>query len=297
MATAVAPSLSFDFPSHACSHSSQQVQVATSALKREAIATTTGDNGGMRLSLPKMHKKMRKKEMFQQQKRSFTSHSDSVYQQCRHAVVDWVSQVGEVCGLRNLTIHAAIGFVDMLLDITPIDTSRIQLVAMACILIAAKMEELEDKVPRVHTLTSISGNVFSREQVLKMESWILNAFKWDVNIITPINFLEYYLKEASFSPLEMARNTHLKNYELTKAHLCKTAEFFVDLSEHHSYFREYLPSVVAAASLVAARQMLRIQPLWTDALQLVTSHTFEDIVDCTTNLWSYYQQTFPSQGY
>jgi len=296
MATAVATSLSFDFSS-SFSHSSQQVQAAAAPLKRDAMDNNTVDNGGMRLALQKMHKKMRKKEQLQQQKRSFTSHSDQIYQQCRHAVVDWVSQVGEVCGLRNLTIHAAIGFVDMLLDITPIDTSRIQLVAMACILIAAKMEELEDKVPRVHTLTSLSGNIFSREQVLKMESWILNAFKWEVNIITPLNFLEYYLKEASLGPSEMTRNTHLRNYELTKTHLCKTAEFFVDLSEHHSYFREYLPSVVAAAALAAARQMLRIQPVWTDSLQLVTAHTFENILDCMTNLWSYYQQTFPSQDY
>lgn len=103
------------------------------------------------------------------------------------------------------------------------------------LLITAKMEELEEKVPRIHTLTSLSGNIFSREQVLKMESWILNAFKWEVNIITPLNFLEYYLKEASLGPAEMSRNTHLRNYELTRAHLCKTAEFFVDLSEHRMY--------------------------------------------------------------
>lgn len=136
MATAVASSLSFNFQS-SFSHSTQQIQAAT-PLKRDVMDNNAGDNGGMRLSLQKMHKKMRKKEQLQQQRRSFTSHSDPIYQQCRHAVVDWVSQVGEVCGLRNLTIHAAIGFVDMLLDITPIDTSRIQLVAVACILIAGK---------------------------------------------------------------------------------------------------------------------------------------------------------------
>jgi len=239
---------------------------------------------------------MRKKECLQQQKRSFRSHSDASYQQCRHAVVDWVCQVGEACGLKNLTIHTAIAFIDMLLDITPIDRSRIQLVAIACILISAKIEEQEDQVPRVCTLTNFSGNTFSRELVLKMESWILNVFKWEVNIVTTINFLEYYL-QAALHPAELAKNNHQRNYEHTKAHLCKTAEFFVALSEHHYHFREYLPSVVAAASIAAARQMLHVQPVWTDALQLATSHSMENIVDCTTSLLSYYHQTFPTSGY
>jgi len=252
------------------------------------------DNIRMSVSLTKMHKKMRKKELIQQQKRTFRSHSDPCYQQCRHAVVDWVCQVGEVCGLKNLTIHAAIGFVDMLVDITPVDASRVQLVAIACILIAAKMEEQEDKVPRIHALTTMCGNAFSRDLILRMESFILNIFKWEVNIVTTINFLEYYL-QFSLSPTEMIRNPHIRNFEFTKAHLSKTAEFFVDLSEHHSYFRELLPSVVAAASIAAARKMLSLQPIWTDALQLATSYTIEAIFDCSTSLLSYYHQTFPSQ--
>jgi hypothetical protein len=257
--------------------------------------TESADNFRMTLSFNKMHKKMRKKECIQQQKRTFRSHSDLCYQQCRHAVVDWVCQVGEVCGLKNLTIHAAIGFVDMLLDITPVDTPRVQLVAIACILIAAKIEEQEDKVPRVHALTAMCGNAFSRDLILRMESFILNVFKWEVNIVTSVNFLEYYL-QFSLYPTEVIRNTHIRNYEFTKTHLYKTAEFFVDLSEHHSYFREFLPSVVAAASIAAARKMLNVQPIWTEALQLQTSHTLDDIGDCSTSLLTYYHQTFPAPG-
>ena len=70
---------------------------------------------------------MRKKETAQHAKhlaRGFRSHGDPMYQQHRSAVVDWICQVGEVCRLGNLTIHTAIGFMDMFLDIIPIDGSR-----------------------------------------------------------------------------------------------------------------------------------------------------------------------------
>ena len=82
---------------------------------------------------------MRKKETAQHAKhlaRGFRSHGDPMYQQHRSAVVDWICQVGEVCRLGNLTIHTAIGFMDMFLDIIPIDGSRLQLVAAATLLIA-----------------------------------------------------------------------------------------------------------------------------------------------------------------
>jgi len=251
------------------------------------------DNFAVCLAHGKMHKKMRKKEVLQQKKRSFRSHADPAYQQIRPTVVDWISQVGEACGLKNLTTHAAQGFVDMLLDITPVDRSRIQLVAVACILISAKIEEQEDRVPRVCKLTGLCGNIFSRELVLRMESWVLNTFKWEMVVLTTINFLEYYL-QACLLPSEMIRNPHIRNYELSKAHLCKTAEFFVDLSEHHSIFREYLPSVVATSSIAAARQLLRIQPVWTDALRAVSGHDLGALSECAATLLNYYHQTFPS---
>ena len=75
----------------------------------------------------------------------------------------------------------------------------------------AKIEEQEHKVPRVQTLSNLSGNSISKDLVLRMESWILNAFKWEVMIITSMNFLEYYLP-ASLYKEELVKNIHLRNF-------------------------------------------------------------------------------------
>lgn len=241
-----------------------------------------------------IHKKMRKKEIAQHAKhlsRGFRSHADPTYQQYRSATVDWMCQVGEACRLGNLTIHSAIGFMDMFLDVIPVDGSRLRLVGAATILIAAKIEEQEPNIPRVSVLGAYCGTT-TPQFIPKVESLILNHLGWEMVVVTPIHFLEYYLL-VSLVPSEiLVGNSHLQSYAEARALLAKMAEFLVDLCEHHSLYREYLPSIVAAAAIGTARQMLKIAPVWSQPLQLISSHSLADISQCMTNIWGHYRQSF-----
>lgn len=238
---------------------------------------------------------MRKKEIVQHAKhlaRGFRSHGDPMYQQHRAAVVDWMNQVGEACSLGNLTIHTAIGFMDMFLDLIPIDGSRLQLVGAATLLIAAKIEEQEQNVPRVSTLHAFCGPTPTPSSFIpKVESLILNHLNWEMVVVTPVHFLDYYML-VCLSPSEIISNAHLGNYSDTRAYLAKMAEFLVDMCEHHSLYREYLPSIVAGAAIGTARQMLKVTPVWSQSLQLITSHSLADISQCMANIWGHYRQSF-----
>lgn len=238
---------------------------------------------------------MRKKETAQHAKhlaRGFRSHGDPMYQQHRAAVVDWMNQVGEVCALGNLTIHTAIGFMDMFLDLIPIDGSRLQLVGAATLLIAAKIEEQEQNVPRVSTLHAYCGPTPTPPSFIpKVESLILNHLNWEMVVVTPVHFLDYYMI-VCLAPSELMANSHLGNYADTRAYLAKMAEFLVDMCEHHSLYREYLPSIVASAAIGTARQMLKVTPVWSQSLQLITSHSLSDISQCMANIWGHYRQSF-----
>jgi len=243
-----------------------------------------------------IHKKMRKKETRQHAKhleRGFRSHGDPMYQQHRSGVVDWMCQVGEACKLGNLTIHTAIGFMDMFLDIIPIDGSRLQLVGAATLLISAKIEEQEPNVPRVSTLHAFCGNTPTPPSFIpKVESLVLNHLNWEMVVVTPIHFLDYYML-VCLAPCECGfANPHLSNYAETRSYLAKMAEFLVDMCEHHSLYREYLPSIVAAAAIGTARQMLKVTPVWSQSLQLITSHSLMDISQCMANIWGHYRQSF-----
>jgi cyclin A len=242
-----------------------------------------------------IHKKMRKKEGAQHTKRlerGFRSHADPMYQQHRSATVDWLCQVGEAFHLGNLTVHSAIGFMDMFLDVIPIDGSRLQLVGAATLLIAAKIEEQEQNVPRVANLNAYCGNTPTPASFIpKVESLVLNHLNWEMVVVTPLHFLDYYLL-VCLVPCELLCNQHLQNYCDTRSYLEKMAEFLVDLCEHHSLYREYLPSIVAAASVGTARQMLKVTPVWSQPLQLITTHSMSDISQCMANIWGHYRQSF-----
>jgi len=242
-----------------------------------------------------VHKKMRKKEVAQHSKlaaRSFRSHTDPSYQTHRSATVDWMCQVGEACRLNNLTVHTAVGFLDMFLDVVPVDASKLRLVGAATILIAAKIEEQEPSVPRVAILSAYCGVPPPPPSFIpKVESLILNHLNWEMVILTPLHFLGYYLL-VGLTPSELIANPHLHRYAETKSCLSKMAEFLVDLCQHHSMYREYLPSVVAAAAIATARQMLRIAPAWSHPLQLVSCHSLADISHCMANIAGHYRQSF-----
>jgi len=241
-----------------------------------------------------IHKKMRKKEVAQHRKhleRGFRSHADPSYQQVRSATVDWMCQVGEAFHLQNLSIHSAIGFLDMFIDVIPVDGSRLRLVGAATILIAAKIEEQEPHVPRVAALSQFIGGGTNPAFIPKVESLILNHLQWEMVIVTPLHFLDYY-RLVCFLPGELGVNTHVSHYSETRAYLSKMSEFLLDLSNHHSLYREYLPSIVAAAAIGTARQMLKITPIWSQPLQLVTAHSLADISQCMANIMGHYRQSF-----
>jgi len=243
----------------------------------------------------KMHKKMRKKEVKQQTKRTsycFRSHSDANFQQYRATLVDWLCQVGQQCSLHSLTIHSAVAFLDSLVDILPVDTSRLYLVAAATLLIAAKMEEMEDKIPRVALLDRFTGNRHAG-LIPRFETMILNCLQWELIVLTPSHFLGYYL-EAALLPAELGANVHLQNFEKAKAYLFNMAEFLIDLCEHYSIFREYLPSVVAASAVAASRQMLKVAPYWSSSLALLSALPQQAVDPCVSLITRYYQQSFAS---
>lgn len=246
-----------------------------------------------------IHKKMRKKETRQHgmhQQRGFRSHADPAYQAYRSATVDWMVLISEGLGLGPLTVHSAIAFMDMFLDLVPIDGSRLQLVGAATLLIAAKIEEQEPNVPRVAVLHSYcTATPTPPSFIPKVESLILNHLNWEMVVVTPLHFLSYYML-ASLQPAELRAHAHVLRgtYEETRSYLAQCAEFLVDLCNHHSLYREYLPSVVAAAAIGCARQQMLGLSLdaWSPALQLLSGLSLQVVEPCMLNIFEHYRQTF-----
>lgn len=60
----------------------------------------------------------------------------------------------------------------------------------------AKFEENEDKIPTIATLNKFVNDIFKQTEYHQMELLLLNFFKWNIDLPTPVQFMEHYLARA-----------------------------------------------------------------------------------------------------
>ena len=76
----------------------------------------------------------------------------------REVLVDWLVEVGEEYKLQRETLHLCVNYIDRFLTHVPVARSKLQLVGVGCMLVAAKYEEIHP--PAVDEFVYISDNTY-----------------------------------------------------------------------------------------------------------------------------------------
>ncbi|EOD13446.1 hypothetical protein EMIHUDRAFT_66751 [Emiliania huxleyi CCMP1516] len=164
----------------------------------------------------------------------------------RGILVDWLVEVGEEYKLQRETLHLCVNYIDRFLTHVPVARSKLQLVGVGCMLLAAKYEDVSP--PTVDDLVYISDNTYTRDEILAMEGAVLQRLNFDLSAVTSIAFLPRFC-----TPLLAADATALCFY------LC-------ELTLPEVGFVQFIPSEVAAASIHLALHTLRL-PSWSADLE------------------------------
>ena len=90
---------------------------------------------------------------------------DTPFLSKRKSLVDWLFEVGDKLEQRTLTIHQAVRYLDIVLHNQP-GRARTDTLAVTCLFIASKFDELDDKIPLLKTLIKIIGAYASSEKSL-----------------------------------------------------------------------------------------------------------------------------------
>lgn len=249
---------------------------------------------------------------------------DARYLKHRRIIVDWMCEVGEEFHLLPITIHTSVRYLDRVLGAVDVPKNRLQLVAMACLLLATKHEEQEDAVPTLHELNECSNFAYSVELIREMEIAILRQLQWQLNQTTTIHFLHMYqakglLCEQDVSKHErrgdsvLLRRFVIGAYDsvrfrifrlvlslLTVAqtfeggpssrraalrYVKKYSDFFSELCLQEYGFCAYLPSLLAAAVIAAARRAVKIDPIWNAELTTLTGVNEQQIFQSYKQLY------------
>ncbi|XP_038873947.1 G2/mitotic-specific cyclin-B3 [Salvelinus namaycush] len=123
----------------------------------------------------------------------------------RAILVDWLVEVQENFELNHETLYLAVKVTDHFLSTAPVIRENLQLIGSTAMLIASKFEERCP--PCVDDFLYVCDDAYKREEVIAMETSILQALGFDINIPIPYRFLRRYAKcvSASMETLTLAR--------------------------------------------------------------------------------------------
>ena len=185
---------------------------------------------------------------------------------------------------------------DRVLSKTLVPKTSLHLVALCCLQIAIKYEEIEERVPTMAKLRSWTSNMYSPDIIQKMELAVLIELKWDVGVLTPAHFLESFLAVTGGGT---------------------TARDDVDFGEWNPNYREDLrqfvcyvyslcvmdpsltnerPSRVAAAVIGAVRLNLGIKPMCSPELRAAADLRPQEIVPLVSHILRLYSGACAEEG-
>nr|XP_046176114.1 G2/mitotic-specific cyclin-B3-like isoform X1 [Oncorhynchus gorbuscha] len=123
----------------------------------------------------------------------------------RAILVDWLVEVQENFELNHETLYLAVKVTDHFLSAAPVNREDLQLIGSTALLIASKFEERCP--PCVDDFLYVCDDAYKREEVIAMETSILQVLGFDINIPVPYRFLRRYAKcvSASMETLTLAR--------------------------------------------------------------------------------------------
>ncbi|KZV39733.1 hypothetical protein F511_08195 [Dorcoceras hygrometricum] len=156
----------------------------------------------------------------------------------RHAAIVWILKVISHYGFNSLTAALAVNYYDRFIASPCFQKDKpwmSQLVAVACVSLAAKVEETQ--VPLlIDFQVEESKYLFEAKTIQRMELLVLSTLQWKMNPVTPIPYFDHFIRRfgSLISP----------HWEF----LGRCESLILSMLTDFSLLR-YLPSVVAAATM------------------------------------------------
>ncbi|XP_019420166.1 PREDICTED: cyclin-D1-1-like isoform X2 [Lupinus angustifolius] len=199
--------------------------------------------------------------------------SRSLDDSARKESVAWILKVQAYYGFQPLTAYLSVNYMDRFLNSRHLPTNGwpLQLVSVACLSLAAKMEE--PVVPSLLDLQVESPKyIFEPTTIQRMELLVLGVLDWRLRSITPFSFLGFFAckldSTGTFTGSLISRATQIILSNVQEAS-----------------FLAYWPSCIAASAILCAANEIPNWSLvrpehaesWCEGLRKVSN---EKIIEC-----------------
>jgi len=195
----------------------------------------------------------------------YMSKQTQVSHNMRSILVDWLVEVATEYKLLPETLHLAISFIDRFMSVMSVQKSKLQLVGITAMLVAAKVEEIYP--PTISEFIYITDDSYTKKQILRMEVLLLKVLEFDLSLPTSFAFLNQYIHMFGLEGRCASLATYLNELSLLDG----------------DTFLRFPPSILAACSLALAQHSLGETP-WTEDMAARTGHSSENLNDCFLKL-------------
>ncbi|XP_059637125.1 cyclin-D4-1-like [Cornus florida] len=117
----------------------------------------------------------------------------------RNEAVDWIGKAHAHFGFGPLCAYLSTNYLDRFLSTYELPKGKawmMQLLAVACLSLAAKMEETD--VPLCLDLqVGESKFLFEARTIQRMELLVLSTLKWRMQAVTPFSFIDYFFRKMN----------------------------------------------------------------------------------------------------
>lgn len=164
-----------------------------------------------------------------------------------------------------------------------INNDRLKLTALSCILLAAKIEENEPKVPTLKKMNELLKHKCPLSDFVVLEVVLLKFFNWHLLIPTTAVFVEYWLLHM-VSKNDFTSTTTEDQYFERRSRAAELVLEFLDVTLLDITMTNVRPSLLAAACIAATRAMLPVLRTWNNNMIKLTGYTSSELLYLTRML-------------
>lgn len=121
------------------------------------------------------------------------SNHPGIQPRMRAILLDWLIEVCEVYKLHRETFYLAVDYLDRYLSSNiKISKTRLQLIGITCLFVAAKVEEIYP--PKIGEFAYVTDGACTEPDIVQQELILLSTLKWSISPVTIIGWLSVYMQ-------------------------------------------------------------------------------------------------------
>jgi len=177
----------------------------------------------------------------------------------RIRIINWMLEIFSNYNSEPLSFYTSVSLFDkfLLKSERIINDYELQLIAMSCIFISSKIEDI---IPLhiIHIKKNIGHNLYNENEIIQTEIEILNTLNFDVFCVTTYHFIKTFLYDFVINNKIRIKNLNLEKYINSLENICLYLNKVILINEN---FLKYKCSLIAISIIVIGFDVLRSNSL------------------------------------